>query len=381
MWWSSKTTSLECPVCEVSFELPRRWEAVYENGDVADYGSGRLYVPMTPAWCSTCNDFVWSEAIFPLRTYECILALKRMENEGGGSPWADVEYAMAKKRLELLVSQDTTGFDLDDESTQLEQLIQWRLQRRSPPRCLHCGSPEITQPLLSGEDVRHSLCGVRMKTEFRSATFSWDWGENVTAIYSTEGEHRGNYDGETKRVLDTEHPFAWAGKNVPERFSTVEQRRYGRNRDALSAAGVPSCLLDAIERGDRLDGFGRGRPDRVLAQLQSCPEVLPHAGDIYPLWGFNSAGYYGYRGTVSFSPADDAFIKHKVSDGVANFKVLGSYRQVAGSSLALSAESGVKRYELLNQAELLGMAEDLDAICEEVSSSTSWRATLPAKLA
>ena len=73
--------------------------------------------------------------------------------------------------------------DLPQQISELQARINWRKMRRSPPKCLHCGSSEIL-PIPEAEEFDHPVTGFRMKVEGQGFATTDGW----RAEYTPEGD-------------------------------------------------------------------------------------------------------------------------------------------------------------------------------------------------
>ena len=96
-------------------------------------------IERTFAWCSGCTEVVWAESILSLEEL-------RGEREGLDNPSDEtIDYLTS-----LAGRYSTFEEELERSISFLDERIRWRESRESPPRCLSCGSTEIT-PGIEGE--------------------------------------------------------------------------------------------------------------------------------------------------------------------------------------------------------------------------------------
>jgi hypothetical protein len=131
-----------------------------------DNGS-KLPVDQEPAWCRRCRTFVVAEHV---ETVEVIL--QRIED-------------LVMRRGELFEALSIPGLGLSVESkiAELRRRVGWRGGRRGPPRCLHCGSVEVSEVPRWGEFAH---------PEKELSVLADDWGfmstDDWRAEFSPEGE-------------------------------------------------------------------------------------------------------------------------------------------------------------------------------------------------
>ncbi len=121
------THKAKCDKCSygAAFSNPLR---SYEMPDGSTINIERTFV-----WCATCREIQWGEELPDLTELEC-----KLEMTKGREP-------SVMEKLLPYVSRYQTLDDLLAKQTQdLESRIIWRRLRSSAPRCLECGSAEIT---------------------------------------------------------------------------------------------------------------------------------------------------------------------------------------------------------------------------------------------
>ena len=151
------------------------YEQAKYRGDGAFYAylldeGSTLSVPYVPAWCHHCRAVVHAEELPE------VIALERQVREWQASSLDD---SIRTWHLEWLASE-----------------IAWRSKRRSPAKCLVCGSTDIVRGSLGG-GVLHPGCGYRMPLKL-SGHYSlmeplMQW------LYSPEGEALGRQAELTRR--------------------------------------------------------------------------------------------------------------------------------------------------------------------------------------
>lgn len=123
---------------------------------------GTLPVDQQPAWCPACLCFVLAERLPEVAELERSLAAVL-----GGE---------RKQQLDVL------GRSVEQEASELTRRIAWRRGRRSPPRCLHCGSDDVT-PLPIANDFSHPATGERVVVTSSGFAVMRTW----VAEFSPEG--------------------------------------------------------------------------------------------------------------------------------------------------------------------------------------------------
>src|SRR5262249_41016888 len=110
------------------------------------------------AWCDACADLALVEWILPLDR------LQQLVDAGGAIRLMREEFEKLRFILRGEVEKVFVGSPggLTDERSAriLRGLLRWRKQRRSPPRCLRCGSTAIRSFPDDGAGLPHGSCGV-----------------------------------------------------------------------------------------------------------------------------------------------------------------------------------------------------------------------------
>jgi hypothetical protein len=102
-----------------------------------------LHVRQTECWCPTCNRIDMAE---------CIESIEELENELARLRNPDDEEA---KIIAFI------GKPVEERITELQLRIIWRQNRKSPAKCLHCGSTEIV-PIPDAQEFAHPATGERV---------------------------------------------------------------------------------------------------------------------------------------------------------------------------------------------------------------------------
>jgi hypothetical protein len=102
-----------------------------------------LWVEQQPAWCPSCGHFVLAERLPDVvELKESLAAVQAGEPE-------------KVRQLAFL------GRSPDEQVAELTRRIAWRRVRRSPPRCLYCGSDRVLA-LPPGNEFSHPATGERV---------------------------------------------------------------------------------------------------------------------------------------------------------------------------------------------------------------------------
>ena len=121
------THKAKCDRCRYgdSFTSPLR---SYELPDAAT-----VAIETTFVWCDACRAIRWGEILPDLVQLEGDLASARAEDP------------QVIERLKLSAGRHITLDELlADHIDRLRRRVAWRRSRKSPPRCLECGSLEVT---------------------------------------------------------------------------------------------------------------------------------------------------------------------------------------------------------------------------------------------
>jgi predicted nucleic acid-binding Zn ribbon protein len=124
-----------CDRCGQEYVV-RQIQRYYELED------GSLLVRRLPAWCHAEKTMVEAEAIDDVEALERIVAMVEAEVEKSGG-------------------DHQTEFDNATTLDESRRRLRWRRTRRSPPRCLECGSTNVESVPESSDqgELRHPSCG------------------------------------------------------------------------------------------------------------------------------------------------------------------------------------------------------------------------------
>jgi len=151
------------------------------------HDGSKVSIQRTFVWCATCREVRWGEELADLVELERDFAATSSKN-----PAVLEELSFSVSRYQTLDEL------LASRTRELESRIAWRRIRTSPPRCLECGSMEIT-PLersetRSGNEKwtlrEHTSCG-GMIVVLEQMVLALDrrW-----FLYTLEGERRQTYE-------------------------------------------------------------------------------------------------------------------------------------------------------------------------------------------
>jgi hypothetical protein len=155
--------SITCNSCDYGKRMSDQLRSYQLDGDE------RLTIRQAFAWCSTCKEIVWAEVIQDIQTLEDEL-----------TEW-----------LVFLESpHDDIGDDYPHEQT-MSQRIAWRRMRVSPPKCLECGSTEVSFAKEIEDEEReteywefiHPECGGLIHIKGDSLVLNRSW-----TLYTPEGD-------------------------------------------------------------------------------------------------------------------------------------------------------------------------------------------------
>lgn len=123
----------------VEYQLPEsaREEWVLWSAFI-DYrlaGGSKLHILQQSAWCATCRRFVIAERV---------PSVEALEEEIGRFRSADPDTL----RTWAILSSDAP---VADRVSELLRYVEWRQERRGPPRCLECGAIDPSPVPISGE--------------------------------------------------------------------------------------------------------------------------------------------------------------------------------------------------------------------------------------
>lgn len=117
-------------------------------------------VDRTLAWCDSCNNFVTMEQIPKPEETEERLAEASRQLEANKTPKKHLFLDLIK----LQIPSNPKDIKLYKKTlAKAEALKDWRVIRKSPPKCLSCGSTNVREAHLWGssekEPIRHLNCG------------------------------------------------------------------------------------------------------------------------------------------------------------------------------------------------------------------------------
>jgi len=127
----------------------------------------KLSILQEPAWCSACKAFVIAEVVPSVESLE-----EKIRGLQAGDPELLQTWAFV-----------SNGAPVEERITELRRRIEWRRSRRSPPKCLHCGSLGSVPIPMSGE-FAHPHTGERVIVGSSGFAVTDSW----FAEFSSEGK-------------------------------------------------------------------------------------------------------------------------------------------------------------------------------------------------
>jgi hypothetical protein len=127
----------------------------------------KLHILQQPAWCPACSRFVLAEEVPLVQALEEEIARYQSADRETLQMWAFV----------------SNGSPVEERVAELLRYVEWRQERQSPPRCLHCGAADPVPIPLSGEFV-HPGTGERVVVGDSGFADTAPW----VAEFSPEGE-------------------------------------------------------------------------------------------------------------------------------------------------------------------------------------------------
>jgi hypothetical protein len=153
------------------------------NYDYCLPDGGRLYVIRGRAWCFSCKQVVQAEYLLSLAEIESELRVINSWPREPTRPSAIEATAHIRKQMELRKA--------------------FALRRRSPPRCLECGSSNITTQESGGEGNRglvHPECGGRLRPVYPESRVWLPMADKEYEPVLLDGEGRPVAEGYEGRV-------------------------------------------------------------------------------------------------------------------------------------------------------------------------------------
>lgn len=155
-------STIRCNSCSKNWVTHDFWgRHSYRLSDGRDASAHRAL-----AWCNACNDFVWMERLPEPEEVQEKLTEAVRDLEEALAPKEYLLFGFIKRRkkpnLEFIkIYQNSLR--------KAEALRDWRGLRRSSPKCLTCGSTEVQEANLWGdqekEALRHPNCGGELRVE------------------------------------------------------------------------------------------------------------------------------------------------------------------------------------------------------------------------
>jgi hypothetical protein len=138
----------------------------------------KLPILQNPAWCPDCRAFIVAEDVPPVESLT--EEIRKLE---AGDPESLQIWAFV-----------SNGEPIEARVTELHRRIQWRQGRKSPPRCLYCGSTAVVPIPWNGE-FAHPQTGDRVVVDQSGFADTAPW----FADFSPEGEQiAGENEGKPK---------------------------------------------------------------------------------------------------------------------------------------------------------------------------------------
>lgn len=120
-----------------------------------------LRVRQTECWCSMCNRFDTAEVVESMEELETELDRLRNPDE-------------EESRMLAFI-----GTPIEERIAETELRINWRRNRTSPAKCLHCGSTDI-MPIPGANEFAHPITGERVVVAGRGFVSTDEWHAEFT---------------------------------------------------------------------------------------------------------------------------------------------------------------------------------------------------------
>ena len=127
----------------------------------------KLPVLQQAAWCPNCQAFALAEDVPSIESLEAEIRGLEASDPNLLQKWAFV----------------SNGAPIENRMAELRKRVEWRWARRSPPRCLPCGSVGVT-PVPDSAEFAHPQTGERVVVGFTGFVDMDPWA----AEFSPEGE-------------------------------------------------------------------------------------------------------------------------------------------------------------------------------------------------
>ena len=133
-----------------------------------------LFIHQAECWCSQCNRFELAEYI---------PTLVKLETDLNRLLKGDLDRLRRDNEEDMELWMTYHGKPVEDSIEDLERRIQWRRSRKSPPKCLRCGTTTITL-LPDADEFAHPKTGERVVKAGIGFMSTVEWH----AEYTSEGD-------------------------------------------------------------------------------------------------------------------------------------------------------------------------------------------------
>lgn len=161
----------------INSDLPDEWPLHSAFLDYLLEDGTRLHVNQNDYYCTVCDCFVIGERIETIA--ELKYQIDQIENEPESRHRKIAEYFG----------------NVPKQIADLHVRIDWRRKRKSPPKCLHCGSTEILA-IPEDDEFLHPATGQQMKVTGRGFASTAVW----QATFSPEGDRLNEPPGTRLRL-------------------------------------------------------------------------------------------------------------------------------------------------------------------------------------
>jgi hypothetical protein len=171
-----------CGVVELRYVDSDRSDWVFFSSyyDYRLADGSKLHVVQRVAWCRTCRRFVLAEEVPSTETLQEEIDLYRSGDRERLERWAFI----------------SNGAPVALRIAELTRYVEWRLGRKSPPRCLECGWVELS-PVPMDREFPHPETGERVIVGVNGFADT----PSQPAEFSPEGERLEESSGEYKHGL------------------------------------------------------------------------------------------------------------------------------------------------------------------------------------
>lgn len=131
----------------------------------------KLHIMQQPAWCAACRRFVIAEEVPTVEWLQAEI-----------SRFQQPEFQQPDSEAFTIWAFVSNNQPVAERIEELRRYIEWRQSRQSPPRCLECGSLELTLTPMDGE-FAHPATGERVVVGGQGWADTGSW----SAEFSPEG--------------------------------------------------------------------------------------------------------------------------------------------------------------------------------------------------